>query len=399
MAIDLLNIPDKADRKKPPEVKRWLSVLAAFIGIASFITLFLWPEETSKKSISFWLYSFIYPFFIWLLVFLVRRLYFDLNQFWSDNWDKERERLIEQEIARGQKTLYQLGSVIHIPDAVMQGTLSEQLVNSLISMRKITDENTGKVIRRKCFSTNLSQMEDKLYERICLLLADNTFSSVLVNAIKKTNVNVCLEFDAKLERSAYDKIWKKVCDNSQVILPMSYFYGQGMESVEQWIDSASRNETLLIVSVHLSKFDDDGHGDAAVALLVTASPAIGEHELNGNIICRPEDSSPNEMVYALSQALLWGKSRGEDIQYLWMSGMGCDNKAQILSAPLGETFPNLTESENQIDIDGKIGYTGSASPWLAISIASESAQRHKKAQLVMSTVFQESTKPWFMVVK
>lgn len=398
MAIDLLNIPDKADRKKPPQVKSWLYILSVFIGGASIVTAFFWPEEKSIKSLSFFLLSFIYPFAIWVLAFLARRLYFDLNQIWSDNWDRKRERLIEHEINRGQNSLCHLGSVIHIPDAFMQGTLSEQLASSVIEMPKIVDESTGKVIRRKSFWSKIEQEEDRLYERIFLLLADNELSSVLSNVIKKTNIQVCLDLDADLTPAQYEKVWEKVCKNSRVTLPLSYFFGQGLETLDQWIDSYSSHEPLLIISVHLSERADDGHGDAAVALLVTSSSKMMS-EISDGQLCRPENSCQNEINYALAQALLWGKSRGEDIQYLWISGMGCDNKAQIIAAPLGEAFPHLTQPENQIDIDGKIGYAGAASPWLAIAIALESAQKNEKPQLIMSAISQESDKPWFMVIK
>ncbi|WP_340611469.1 hypothetical protein [Xenorhabdus bharatensis] len=399
MAIDLLNIPDKANRKRPPQLKKWLYILSVFIGGASIITAFFWPEEKSVKSLAFILFSFVYPFSIWSLIFLIRRLYFDLNQLWSDNWDRKREKLIEHEINRGQKHLYHLNSVIHIPDSFMQGTLSEQLAHSIIEMPKIVDASSGKIIRRKSFWSKAEQTEDLLYERICMLLADNELSFALGDLLKKTNIQVCLDLDANLSSSQYQKIWEKVCKNSHVTLPISYLHGKGVETLDQWIDSYSSHEPLLIISVHLSKSDDDGHGDAAVALLVTSSSSKVISEIGSTRLCRPENSGQNEINYALSQALLWGKSCGEDIQYLWISGMGCDNKAQIAAAPLGEEYPHLTQPENQIDIDGKIGYAGAASPWLAIAISLESAQKNQNPQLIMSAISQDLNKPWFMVVK
>jgi hypothetical protein len=401
MPVDLSAIPDVARRTRQPSAKRWFVVLLIFMVLGGFLTSWLWPtHNNSARGPLFWHCFISAPLAIWVVLFGLRWLAW-LSTVWPANgWDDEREQDIENEIQRGQCFLILDFASVRLPHVVTSGALTEQfLLPQGIKLPSVVDAATQSVSYIAQFSDKSLPAAERIQNRLREILSDPLLKTGLYECQKKKSLQVILQIDSSIYLSSDElaDIRKRMI----TLLPVSniqispYF---GMSDIDKWLDNPESMDTLLLLSVCIRATVSDGEGEAAVALLLHSEAGEGFNSNMAVRFHRPEQSKDTKSLLSTAmQALVWGKTHAADIQSLWFSGMGTENKTQSLLSENKFRFPRAEASAQIIDIDLKTGRTGVVSPWIAIALAAGHSCTLPFPQLIMSASEEED--PWWVVIR
>ncbi|MGO5556849.1 hypothetical protein ACTP12_11370 [Klebsiella michiganensis] len=399
MPVALSVIPPATKRKLPPSVKRWSVVLLVFIVCGGLFTSLLWPSHSIVRGGLFWNCFISLPFIIWLFIFGVRWLCYLTSVWFSDGWNHEREKDIGNEIQRGQRYLTLEAVCTHLPHVVTSGVMTDQfIIPGGVELPTVVDEVTQIVSYQTRFGDARLPLSIRIVRELTLLLEDVTLQTALMKCKASKRLTVVLQLDSDIVLASdtisdiQEEIKLLVPEHAQVLFSSQF----GLTDIDNWLDKPRTIETLLILSIKLKTKLRNGEGEAAVALLLNATQADSQLKNYIAHIHRPEKTTHAGLNASVMQSLLWGKSNLENIEYLWLAGMGAKNKektqvANNLGLPLNDTKAKL------IDIDMKSGFTGSVSPWLAIALASGN-HRYSSPQLIVS-MSEHDDFLWSLVVR
>lgn len=400
MPVDLSAIPDVAIRKRPPLLKRWLVVLLIFFVFSGLLTSWLWPAHKTTHGALFWHCFITVPLVMWTLLLGLRWLFY-LSAVWpADGWDEEREQDIAYEIQRGQRYLLLEEVAVHLPHVVTSGTLTHQfLLPQGVILPAVVNENTQAVAYHAGFDDGEPTLSDRVLRRVKALLDDRAIQSALSHsyAARPLSVIIQISCESELNKEDIKGIYKCISPLLPVSSKIQFLPKFGLTEIDSWLDAPDSFPTLLILSVNVLSLISDGEGEAAVALLLRFGVEDAS-QLTVAHVHRPELAKDTTAIHESAiQALHWGKTCCEDIAALWLAGMGVENKTQALLANNNLKFPRAEASAQLTDIDMKSGYTGVASPWLAIALAAGNVGVTPYPQLIMSMANRDA-QPWWMVV-
>ncbi|MDR3104219.1 MAG: hypothetical protein LBU96_07175 [Yokenella regensburgei] len=397
MPVDLTSIPERAENRSPPSVRRWLVFLLALLAGNGLITAWLWPAGMSTHIPLFWICFPGGAIVLWVVLVIVRSAIFLTPVFGNGGWNDTRERDLALEIQRGQRSLVMRAQAVHLPHVAASGSLSGQLlIPGAIALPPVTGNGTSDGVHQARFGDVSLPVADRLKARFQALLSDNRIQTVLRELPAQSPLTVALLTgqEESVPPEHQQMAARIIGEITGSAFRLSFINSAGPEMLDRWLDEQDRMQSLLVLAVNLTETEADGTGEAAVALLLqrdnspVAAPVVSVH--------RPEQTQPEQgMTYALQQALLWGMTTPEDIQQIWMTGTGTKNKADGLFSATGMRFPAAGQP---CDIDLRTGLTGCASPWLAMAVAAEHLRVASPAQLLMS-VDGDKGPPWFMVIR
>lgn len=399
MPVDLSTIPPVAKRKQRPSVKRWLLLLLIFLLGGGFTTLKLWPAESATRGALFWHCLISIPCVLWLFAFTARWVSWLVSEWLADGWDAERERDLMAEIQHGQNFLLLGAECVHLPHVASANTLTEQfMLPEGVVLPAVVDEATQEVRYQAQFNDATMQLSDRVTRRLSSLLQDVALQAALTRLKLPHSLAVVIQVDSDAPLSVDESA--AIQQNLMPWLPASavvQFLPQfALVDIDHWLDKPDMMDSLLILSVRLMSNLADGESEIAVALLLHAKNTVADSAMAH--VHRPELSQETAMIHASAmQSLQWGNTQVEDVAYLWLAGMGTENKAQALLMSHHLNFPCVEAKGQFTDIDIKSGYTGGVSPWLAIALAAGNSRQPLAAQLIMSTTGAAGL-PWWLVV-
>lgn len=398
MPVDLSCIPAHAKRQAAPSFKRCVMFLIVLIASGGGITAYLWPTSAPTHTATFWFCFLGIPSVVGGIAFALRWLVYLSGEWLADGWDAARERDLAQDMRCGQRSLGMLGYVVHLPHVISAKSISQQLqIPEGIILPTKVDETGELLIHQASFSDFGLPVLVRVKERINSLLAEASLQNAFQRLPQKSPLAVLLQFspDISLSSEELGTLQQLVQNNIGSPFNFTFISGEGLQTVDVWLDRPDMMQNLLVITLSLSEKIMDGSGEAAVAILMN-SPETPE--VTRNIVAqihRPEQmKTTQEISSALMQALHWGETTPDEIKHIWLTGTGTSNKASTLLSTAGIRFPVAGQP---CDIDIKTGLTGSVSPWLAIAVAAEQAGQSKSPQLVIY-VPDESIPPWFMTV-
>ncbi|MBS3045815.1 hypothetical protein [Enterobacter mori] len=398
MPVDLSCIPARAKRQAAPSFKRWLMFLIVLIASGGGITAYFWPTSAPTHTATFWFCFLGIPLVVGGIAFTFRWLVYLAGEWLADGWDAAREWELAQDIRCGQRSLGMLGYVVHLPHVISAKSISQQLqIPEGIILPTKVDETGELLIHQASFSDVGLPVLVRVKERINSLLVETSLQNAFQRLPQKSPLAVLLQFspDISLSSEEIGTLQQLVQNNIGSPFNFTFISGEGLHTVDVWLDRPDMMQNLLVITLSLSEKIMDGSGEAAVALLMN-SPETPE--VTRNIVAqihRPEQmKTTQEMSSALMQALHWGETTPDEIKHIWLTGTGTSNKVSTLLSTAGIRFPVAGQP---CDIDLKTGMTGNVSPWLAIAVAADQAGQSESSQLVMY-VPDESTLPWFMTV-
>ena len=397
MPVDLTCIPERAQDRSPPSIRRWLLILIMLATINGLVISWLWPGGVSTRTPLFWICFPGSAILIWAVLLIVRITIFLTPVFGNSGWNDARENDLAQTISRGQRSVVMLAHVVQLPHMVGSGSLSGQLLlPDGIALPSAIDSITQNTIQQSRFRDSSLASMDRLKARLMELLSDYHLQTALRNLTTQSPLTIALltEYQDSLYpelQKLLESLFKEITGLS---LRLSFIKGAGLKTLDRWLDGEELIHPLLILAVNQMEKDSDGMGEAAVALLLQRYGCLMDSA--AVTIHRPEPTRPDQgMGYALQQALLWGMATPEEIRQIWLTGTGIDNRADGLFSAAGIRFPLAGQP---CDIDLRTGQTGCASPWLALAAAAENLIATSSPQLLMCVDGKDHF-PWFMVIR
>ena len=406
MSVNLSVIPNKAKRMAPPILKRWLLMLFFAIILSFALVILFWPSDYAYYSILFWHCIFTFPGSVWSILFGGRVLIWLLSEWRADGWDDERRIDLQRENKRGQRHITFCSSVVHLPHVVATNTLAEQLLMpGAIKLPSQFDKLARKTIFQSRFTDSHLARSSRVERRIFLLLTDFGFKSSLNKIEPGSTIYVFLYINNADSISAVtlENINKYIKENvrDDIIFTVSGSYG--LVDLDDWLDNINKPATILVISINILALDQYGTSDAAIALLLQYNKALTEKRPGSVCIHRPQNSNgENNEVFnkCFEYSLLWGGVKSQDVEAIWLSGTGLDNKSLTIFSQVKTLFKKSGRPTLPCDIDLSLGQTGVCSPWIAIAVASENASRTEKPQIIMTIpTGTDHAEPWFMVIK
>lgn len=398
MPVDLSCIPAQARRRAAPSLKRWLILVIVFIASGGFLTVYLWPADASTHTTLFWLCFLGIPVGGGLGVLSIRWLIYLITEWLADGWDSARARDLAQDIRNGQRSLALLGQVVHLPHVVSAESLSQQLLMPEgIELPAEVEDGDERLVYHACFNETSLPVQERMKDRLRVLLSDTSLQTAFQRLPQNTSLVILLQLSPNISSTLEDLnvLQRLVREMIGFPLNITLLTGDGMPTVDTWLDNPDMMQTLLIIALNFSDKRVDGTGEAAAALLLHSPESSVLLENAIAEIHRPEQTQTSQgLNAALQQALHWGITTPEAIKHVWLTGMGISNEAVSLLSTAGVHFPAAGQP---CDIDLKTGLTGTVSPWLAIAAAADQAAQSSSPQLIMC-VPNESTLPWFMAV-
>lgn len=398
MSVDLSCIPGPAKRRFAPSLKRWLVFLIVLIATGGFVTAYFWPAGEPTRTTTFWLCFLGFPMALGGIIVALRWLVYLIGEWFADGWDRARERDLAEDIHNGQRSLAMLGHVVHLPHVISAEFVSQQfLIPDGITLPSQVDETGEVLIHQASFSDVVLPVQDRVKERIHMLLTEASLQSAFQRLPQKTSLSVMFQFSPDISVSPEERhlLQKFVKNCPGFPFSMIFVPGEGLQAVDAWLDQPDKMQHLLVIALNLTEKVTDGVGEAEVALLMRSSDSS---EAACNVVAeihRPEQvTSEQGFKSALLQALHWGDTAAEEIKHVWLTGTGASNEATSLFSGAGVHFPAAGQP---CDIDLKAGLTGRVSPWLAMAVAAEQAEQSASPQVVMC-VPGDNSLPWFMTI-
>jgi hypothetical protein len=389
MPVLLDAIPEKATRIVRPSTRRWLLFLA-FVMLGG-IALTLWGWTTERTGFVFWFTALGLPFCTWGLIFSLRRSAYKAEQVGAESRNVEREKLIESEIQRGQRSAWILGSLVQ----TSSGNKASDLLTAMTRSAPAVDFSQPRGCANPVRYAALTAFQPNLASGLKATVTKLT--SRVEEIVEPLPVGLpcwlMLDCDSDLSPLIEDQIKAELSQKTgRVFRLMS---GKGLAALDAWLDKRWDNPGIL-VAMTLSLPAEPAEGDAdAIAMLVLSNRRAISYP-DALRLQRPERGTASTLTKTLTRALLWANVRPDQLQGCWFSGPALTQGSGWNNA-CEENAVKFSLSKDNLSIDPVLGYTGHAAPWLAIALA-DSAFEQRGVQVIAAQPSAGKDDIWVAVI-
>lgn len=370
MPINLDAIPRKAPDISRPITVRWIAfgVVVFLIGLG--MTLWFWQGK--RTGFKFWFTAICLPILVWGSAFTLRRIAYKLECVGKASWNKEREKLIASQTARGQRCAWFLGE--HLLNALEINGLKTNLaaVKKSPILEAVIARDDISLVRHLALPD-----KGKPLEILNSYVADICGNADHMLARLPANMPCYLAFDA--------------CDNvmgimETLILGIKYPLRRisnlsSFSLLDHWLDKHHDIPgALLIVSAQLYEVPPQDSGESITIMLVS-NRFLPDMTSSSVRIHRPQISKDGDLPQALNNAMLWGKLAKNAPLRGWVTGEKMASEG-TWSQACATYAPELTV-QRSINIDLVAGYAGIAAPWQSIILAARQCQTDEEPQMVV----------------
>lgn len=392
MAINLKIIPPVAWRPAPIRFGYWFSSLVALTVVAAIAGL---AFDRQGESTKIWILFPVAIMVVWLLMFILRALFWLFQHSHADGWDRKREETLLWETRRGRRALQILHISVDIPLQEEQGQTPLTL---LMEGPSILKSQTGRGREDYCLHTFFptppvgqesddsleSQQQDLIVfqARLQKVLADVV--TALVPFSPKQTLVVLFEVDTSILPRRFIPAWYDSLKKAGIVQPIEYVDGHGVQFIDEWLDNRNNDKSLLlIISAQVAPEIRQGSAEAMVALLLgnrltqnTVLPLAWLH--------RPERTGLQSLEEGIAQAADWVPLKAGQVKHLWLSGLTLEETSSVIPAMAIPLLSGVPSPAGRHNTDLIIGHAGCVSPWLAAAGATLAAQQTSSAQLAIS---------------
>lgn len=378
MPVYLDAIPDVAPRIPRPVTRHWLYLLAAMMVLGNVLVLWLWTRE--RSGLVFWFMASGLPFCLWGLLFSMRRFGYKCDQVWAASWNRERERLLEQEITRGQRAarVLQAGVISQLGNGTEKLLLAVK--SSEPQLRMQSPRLGGLPVRH----SRLPGFADKQQFQD-LDTAFKTIASQVRPVLNKIPTDVLcwlmVDCDVAGVPNANEKIHDMI--TAQTGKTFRLLNPKGFTAFDFWLDEIWKQPAVLLaISAVVRAKPQDDEGEAMTWTLLLNR----DHSSFPNAIKlhRPQIGSIGTLSQVLGRALLWSQISGGDVKQAWTTG-NAPAQGGAWSEACEQNGLIFGMAEDNRDVDQTTGYTGNAAPWLAVNLAVTMAQQGSAQVVVAET--------------
>ncbi|MEP8671065.1 hypothetical protein ABKV27_03070 [Enterobacter hormaechei] len=389
MPVWLDAIPEKSPEIVRPGTRRWLLFLVFVMlgGIA--LTLGCWTSE--RTGFVFWFTALGLPFCTWGLLFGLRRFAYKAEQVGAESRNVEREALIDSEILRGQRCAWILGTHIQAP----AGNKADDLLKAM----KVAAPAIGFSRPRGC---------DKPVRYAALTEYQTDLTKALKAAVTKLTTRVevivqplppalpcwlMLDCDSDLYPLVEEQLKAELSLKTGRIFRL--MAGKGLGAFDAWLDKRWDNPGIL-VAITLSLPASPREEDADAVSMVVFSNRKAQAWPDALRLHRPERGTEATLTKTLKRALLWARIGPDALRGSWITGPGLTAGSGWNNA-CEESGVEFSLSEDNFSIDPVLGYTGHASPWLAITLA-DAAFEQRGVQVIAAQPAAAKDDIWVAVI-
>ncbi len=389
MPINLKQIPPLVPQPDLPKWWVWLLLL-----LSGFLTGTAWAilnnqGESAINAAEFWETALVFPALIWLILLTLRIVWYRGVQATAEGSNEVRERIYQQEIRRGRRSLAVLG-------VSMRSALREPNDKDGQMQRKALQEKTQALKTQASWQSDegtrhsrLVRIDDETPEQLLSRELSNTLeemSRVLASVPADMPLTLLVESNSRLSDNQTQTIWQRSWAATQIRQPVTYIEGRGLEVVDQWLDHNVNNPAmLLIVALQLAPEPVEGTAETVVSLLLRSHTQGADGLTPLATLHRPErmhGMSNQDFHYALERAFDWVPVHPEDVNEGWLVGVHVKWNQAIATGLMALSSP-INTGQDLHNLDSSLGYPGPAAPWFAIACATEQMS-NSAPQLIVS---------------
>ncbi|MEI9538741.1 hypothetical protein V5081_15515 [Enterobacter cancerogenus] len=389
MPVWLDAIPEKAPKIARPGTRRWLLFLAFIMlgGIA--LTLWCWTAE--RTGFVFWFTALGLPFCTWGLIFGLRRFAYKAEQVGTESRNVEREALIDSEILRGQRCAWILGTYIQSPAGNKTDDLLEVMKVAAPYIDFSHPRGCDKPVRYAALTEYQTDLSKALKAAVIKLAAR---VDVIVQPLPpELPCWLMLDCDNDLYPLIEEQLKAELSLKTGRIFRL--MAGKGLGAFDAWLDKRWDNAGML-VAITLSLPASPREEDADAVSMVVFSNRKAHAWPNALRLHRPERGTETTLTKTLNRALLWAKTKPNELKGSWISGPTLTSGSGWNNA-CESSGVEFSLSEDNFSIDPVLGYTGHAAPWVAIMLA-DAAYEQRGMQVIAAQPAADKDDVWIAVI-
>lgn len=392
MPVNLKIIPPAAWRPAPIRFSYWFSALAAMVGVGAIVGL---AFDRQGEGTKFWILFPVAFLLVWLLVFVLRLLFWLLQHSRADGWDRQREETLMYETQRGRRALQVLYASMDIP---LPAESAQTPVSLLMQGPSILKNQPGRGREDFCLhsffpcpQTGLESDEAMEPEEQDLIVFQTRLQKLLEDVADTLApfppdqpLAVMFESDTSIYPRRFIPVWYDCLQTAGIVQPIEYVDGHGAQFIDEWLDNRINDKSLLlIIAVQVAPSERSGRSEAVVALLLgnrltqnTVPPLALLH--------RPEHTVPDKPDEGITQAADWVPLEDGQVKHIWLSGLNAQETSAIIPAMALPLLCGVPSPAGRHNIDLIIGHVGYVSPWLGAAAATLAVQQTGTVQLIIS---------------
>ncbi|MES0299311.1 hypothetical protein [Citrobacter sedlakii] len=389
MPVWLDAIPEKAPKVARPDTGRWLLFLAFVMlgGIA--LTLWCWTSE--RTGFVFWFTALGLPCCTWGLIFGLRRFAYKAEQVGAESRNAEREALIDSEILRGQRCAWILGTHIQAPAGNKADDLLEAMKVAAPAIDFSHPRGCDKPVRYAALTEYQTDLSKALKAAVTKL---STRVDVIVQPLPpELPCWLVLDCDGDLHPLVEEQLKAELSLKTGRLFRL--MAGKGLEAFDAWLDKRWDTPGILVV-ITLSLPASPREEDADAVSMVVLSNRKAHAWPDALHLHRPERGTETTLTKTLTRALLWAKTRPNELKRSWISGPTLTSGSGWNNA-CEESGVEFSLSEDNLSIDPVLGYTGHAAPWLAITLANTDVEQ-RGSQVIAAQPAADKDDIWVAVI-
>lgn len=388
MPIYLDEVPEDEDNISRPVTLRWVVLLILILLAGVALTAWQWTGD--RRGVSFWLTALGLPFIIWGILAVFRHIGYRLELNGEAGWNYECESLKDAEIVRGQRFAWVLDTFVQTPAGRGTGSLVAAMVQAT-PLLKTSIPRSGGLPVRHARVTDFDAGPDavkKAIEKVAMRLKHKLES--LPDTLPCWLMFDCdASLSAEAETELLDLLMLK---SGRELRQLS---AKGMNALEYWLDNRWDKPSALIVltlSLRPSSAENDAEAITSVVLCNRKS-----HQFTDAVrLHRPQQSNPDTLTRDMAHSLRWAKLSPDGIRTIWISGEAVTDRPG-LNKSCEDNLLSLSLTDDIKSIDATLGYTGVASPWIAVALATSVVQE-QGAQLIVAQPDPASEDIWLAAI-
>ena len=402
MPVNLKLIPAPAFRPRPPVWWKWLLLLVVMLlgGITDAIL-----SNMSRADIStdeFWTSALGLPSLFWLTLLVLRISWYKGQLATAQSKDNARGRQLRREIQRGQRYLNVFGMSLHSalrePDDTDGSKQWDALQEKVKGLKNQPSWKSREGIRHSRLAQINGESPEQMLSR-GLKKTLNDLSLILSSLPPETQLDLLLEINSSIPENQIEDIWLNSWSASQIRQSATRIEGDGLTSLDKWLDDArSECSLLLVVGVQLRPDRTEGSAESIVGLLLGGQSILPESASLARLH-RPElmhHAGTEDFQYALKQALEWVPISANAVKHGFLVGVKPEWHMAIATG-LQAIHSPINVGQDIHDLRNTLGFPGPAAPWVAIACTVRGSQ-FSGTQIIVSCDDQLNTPLWVTLV-
>lgn len=388
MPIYLDEVPEDEDNISRPVTLRWVIFLIVILVSGVALTAWLWTGD--RRGVSFWSTALGLPFIIWGILAVFRHIGYRLELNGEAGWNYECESLKETEIARGQRFAWVLDTFVQTPAGRGTGSLVAAMAQGALLLKTSIPRGGGLPVRHARI-TDFDADPDAVKKAI------EKVATRLKNTLERLpdTLPCWLMFDCDASLSAEDETELLELLTLKSERELRQLSAKGMNALEYWLDNRwDKPSVLIVLTLALRPSPVENDAEAITSLVLCNRKS---HQFTDAVrLHRPQQSDHDTLTRDMAHSLRWAKLTPDGIRTIWISGEAVTDRPGF-NKSCEDNSLSLSLTDDIKNIDSTLGYTGVASPWIAVALATAVVQE-QGAQLIAAQPDPASEDIWLTAI-